>query len=135
MTRGAIVRRTCLLLLLGAAACQKRSEPATQAPGADAAGPGRAHTLESLQQDLARNNGELSLVVDAQRSTSEPDAMADQSKRCERISTLQEAICGLADSICALADEHPDEPRYAESCTSARSDCEHATEVRDACEV
>src|SRR5262245_37269695 len=109
------MRKTWLiaLALALAASCQKnKPDAATETPDA-AAGEGVASpepaSLESLEEELAQRNGELSEAADARRTAMSAEGPA--TDQCERICSIAEAICGLADSICGLADEHTDEPR------------------------
>lgn len=128
------MRKTWLIALALAAGCQKKSDGATESPDAagDAAGAPESPSLESLEHELAARNGELSQATDARQAAMSGEG--PKGEQCERICSIAEAICGLADSICGLADEHTDEPRYAESCTTAKADCEHANEACDACD-
>lgn len=123
-----------LLAFALAAACQKNKDgtASPEAAGGDAAAsPAEPQSLETLERELALRNGELSQAKDARQTAMSGDT--DEAGQCERICSIAETICGLADSICALADDHTDDPRYAESCTRATADCEHANEACDAC--
>lgn len=131
MPRGTPPRRPWPWLVLGlAAACAKRGASRdSEAPAADDMASPVSRSLESLEQDLGRLTTELE-AADPSPELGEPaDAMGTDTTKCERLCAIKGSICELSASICELAGEHPDEPRYAESCSSARAHCERAASI------
>lgn len=53
--------------------------------------------------------------------------------QCTNICDLANTMCGLETRICDLAAQHPDQPRYANVCIQAQSDCTRAREACHAC--
>lgn len=127
-----------VILALGLLPGCNKQPAATEAPAsggdgaaADSAGPhpiSPSSDLESLQRDLEARAQELADVTDEQHGVP-----ASATERCTRVCQLEAAICDISDAICGLAEEHPDEPRYADSCTDARQECGRAEEACRAC--
>lgn len=137
-------------LVLGACAHKSAARSgADQGVAAEAAMPGGAGMAEGQDDGLAEEDDDIEALgakldeyatelstLDERSYAATPagdDASAVSSDRCTRVCELKAAVCSLEERVCGLAEEHEGEPRYAEVCERARTQCEMATEACSNC--